>query len=416
MRISTRVAVSALLAAPLVLAGCGGAPPPTTSASGGGGNAAPQTDKNGKVVCQDGSPGVTGDTIRFGVNAELTGKAALSGASAKKSLDMAVDDINKSGGILGKKVEVVYEDNQSTNPGAVNALNKSLTQDNVFAVIGPIRSNQIQAMTETIKGANVPMMIGGTNPTLTQQGGGLLFRFRPPDSLTGRAIVAFAEKKYSPKKIAILYDSDAFGSAGAGIVEQAATKDGLQVQKFSYTTGDTDYTAQLTGIKGFAPDVIVTYATNSEDLAVFARQMSELGIKTPVVGSPSVTSEVSFKLGQQYIQGWYAVVDFLLGSNDVNKQWAQEYEQRYHQMPDLFGAWQRDALYFMKAALQKSGCSRPAFIKAMHEVKENGVQGPLQSHPSGALNENDLNQNLVVVQVQGDKAVRVQDANDLINK
>lgn len=411
MRIGTRVAVATLLATPLVLSGCGGAPPPATAAGSGGGNSAPQTDSSGKVICKDGSPGVTGDTIRFGVNAELTGKAALSGASAKKSLDMAVDDINKAGGILGKKVEVVYEDNQSTNAGAVNALNKSLTQDNVFTVIGPIRSNQVQAMTETIKGANVPMMIGGTNPTLTDQGGGLLFRFRPPDSLTGRAITAYAEKKFSPKKIAVLYDSDAFGTAGAGIVEQAATKDGKQVQKFSYTTGDTDYTAQLTSIKSFAPDVIVTYATNSEDLAVFARQMNELGIKTPVVGSPSVTSEVSFKLGQQYIQGWYAVVDFLLGSNDVNQKWAQEYEQRYGQTPDLFGAWQRDAMYFMKAALQKSGCSRPAFIKAMHEVKENGVQGPLQAQKNG-----DVNQNLVVVQVQGDKAVRVQDATDLINK
>jgi branched-chain amino acid transport system substrate-binding protein len=411
MRISTRVVMAAVVATPLVLAGCGGAPPPATTDAGGSGAAAPQTDKNGKPTCAEGSPGVTGSSIRFGVNAELTGKAALSGANAKRSLDMAVDDINKAGGILGKKVEVVYEDNQSTNPGAVNALNKSLTADNVFAVIGPIRSNQVQAMTETVKNANVPMMIGGTNPSLTDNGGGLLFRFRPPDSLTGQAIVSFAEKKFSPKKIAVLHDSDAFGSAGAGIVEQNATKDGIQVQKFSYTTGDTDYTAQLTGIKGFAPDVIVTYATNSEDLAIAARQMNELGVKAPVVGSPSITSEVTFKLAQQFIQNWYAVVDFLLDSNDVNKQWAQEYEQRYNQQPDLFGAWQRDAMYFMKAALEKSGCSRPAFLQAMHQVKINAVQGALQAQKNG-----DVNKNLQVVQVQGGKAVLVQDAADLLNK
>jgi branched-chain amino acid transport system substrate-binding protein len=411
MRISTRVVVAAVVATPLVLAGCGGAPPPTTTNAGGAGASAPQTDKNGKVTCADGSPGVTGDAIRFGVNAELSGGAALSGANAKRSLDMAVDDINKAGGILGKKVQVVYEDNQSSNPGAVNALNKTLTADNVFAVIGPIRSNQVQAETETIKGANVPMMIGGTNPTLTDNGGGLLFRFRPPDSLTGKSIVAFAEKKFSPKKIAVIHDSDAFGSAGAGIVEQNASKDGIKVQKFSYTTGDKDFTAQLTGLKSFAPDVIVTYATNSEDVAVFARQMNELGITAPVVGSPSVTSQVTFKLGGEYIQKWYAVVDFLLNSNPVNQKWAAEYEQRYNQQPDLYGAWQRDAMYFMKAALEKSGCSRPAFLDAMHQVNIDGVQGPLKAQKNG-----DVNQNLLVVQVQGDKAVKVQDVKDLLNK
>jgi hypothetical protein len=105
------------------------------------------------------------------------------------------------------------------------------------------------------------------------------------------------------------------------------------------------------------------------------------------------------------------VVDFLLNSNDVNKQWAQEYEQRYNQPPDLFGAWQRDAMYFMKSALEKSGCSRAAFVNALHQVQIDGVQGQLKAQKNG-----DVNQNLLVVQVQGDKAVLVQDAKDLLNK
>ncbi len=145
----------------------------------------PQIDANGKVVCKEG-PGVTASTIRFGVSAELSGKAALSGANAKKSLDLAVKDINAAGGILGKQIEVIYEDNQSTNPGAVNALNKTLSQDNVFAVIGPIRSTQVLAMNEAIQSKQIPMLIGGTNSTLTTEGKGLLFRFRPSDALTAQ--------------------------------------------------------------------------------------------------------------------------------------------------------------------------------------------------------------------------------------
>jgi branched-chain amino acid transport system substrate-binding protein len=392
-----------LAALPLaLLAACGGAPPPTTTAGAEGGGG-PQTDESGKVVCRTG-PGVTDKAIRFGVNAELSGKAALSGANAKRSLDMAVEDINKQGGVLGKQVEVVYEDNQSTNPGAVNALNKSLTQDNVFAIIGPIRSTQVLAMNETIQAKKVPMVIGGTNATLTEQGKGLLFRFRPSDELTASAMVTFAQAEYQPKKAAILHDSDAFGSGGAAVVERSAKAAGIETTKASYTTGDKDYTAQLSSIKSSAPDVVFTYATNSEDLVIFARQMKELGITAPVVGSPSVTSQVSFDLGRQTIQGWNAVVDFLLGSNEVNKEWAEEYQARYKARPDLFGAWQRDAMYFMKAALEKSGCDRQAFVQAMHEVSIDGVQGPLESDEKG-----DVNRNLLAVKVEGDEAVLIRE-------
>lgn len=408
-RTTARTLAAGLTAVPLLLVvSCGGAPPPT-KAGAAAGDGKIQTDASGKVTCKDGSPGVADNEIRFGVNGELTGKAALSGAIAKRSVDMAVDDLNKAGGILGKQIKVIYEDNQSSNPGAVNAMNKSLTQDNIFALIGPIRSTQVQAMEETIKSKQVPMMVGGTNASLTKDGAGLIFRFRPPDSLTGVAIVAYSQKQYKPKKIAILYDSDAFGSGGAAIIEKTAKDAGINVQKTSYTTGDKDYTAQLSTIKRFAPDVITTYATNSEDVAIFARQMQELGMKTPVVGGPSVTSQVTYDLGKKYIQGWHAVVDFKLGSNPVNAAWAKEYEQRYNSKPDLYGAWQRDALFFMKAALEKSGCDRGAFLKAMHQVEIDGVQGHLKSNDIG-----DVNRNLLVVEVQGDGAKLVQDATKLL--
>lgn len=395
---------SGLAALPLVLlAACGGAPPATTTGAAAGSGGQPQKDASGKVVCNEG-PGVTGNTIRFGVSAELSGKAALSGANAKKSLDMAVKNINEDGGVLGKQIEVVYQDNQSTNPGAVNALNKTVSSDNVFAIIGPIRSTQVLAMNETIQSRKIPMLIGGTNETLTQEGKGLLFRFRPSDELTGKAMVSFAQEKMQPKRVAILHDSDAFGSGGANLVEAAAKEAGMEVvQKISYTTGDKDYTAQLSSIKSADPDVLFTYATNSEDLVIFARQIQELGIEAQVVGSPSVTSQVTFDLGAQFVQDWYAVVDFLLGATEANTQWAEQYESTYAQKPDLFGAWQNDAMYHSKAALEQSGCDRQAFVNALKQVETEGVQGPLKSNEKG-----DVNANLYAVQVKGEEAELVQ--------
>lgn len=248
------------------------------------------------------------------------------------------------------------------------------------------------------------MVIAGTNETLTTEGKGLLFRFRPSDALTGAAMVSFAQQKFTPKTVAILHDSDAFGSGGAAVVEKVATDAGMKVvQKSSYTTGDKDYTAQLSAIKAANPDVLFTYATNSEDLVIFARQIKELGLNAQIVGSPSVTSQVTFDLGKEFVQDWYAVVDFLLGATQANKDWAAEYEQKYGVNPDLFGAWQHDAMYFMKAALEKSGCDRQAFVKAMHDVSIEGVQGPLKSNELG-----DVNTNLYAVQVKGAEAVLVQ--------
>jgi branched-chain amino acid transport system substrate-binding protein len=118
---------------------------------------------------------------------------------------------------------------------------------------------------------------------------------------------------------------------------------------------------------------------------------------------------VTYDLGKQFIQGWRAVVDFRLDSNPVNTAWANEYEQRYGSKPDLYGAWQRDALYFMKAALEKSGCDTGAFTKALHAVEADGVQGHLKSNDIG-----DANRNLLVVQVQGDGTKLVEDATKLL--
>lgn len=390
------------------IAGCGGPPKATKADEGDSGAAATkQLDDSGKPTCKEGD-GVTGGELRIGVTAELTGKAALSGAIAKRSLDMAAAEINSGGGILGKQVKIIYEDNQSTNPGAVNAMNKALSSDNIFTLIGPVRSTQVKAMTQTIISKKVPMLIGGTNPDLTQQGGGYLFRFRPSDALAGKAIFGYAEKQFKAKTIAIIHDSDAFGSGGAKVVEQSAKEKGVKTAKVSYTTGDKDFTAQVQQMKAAKPTVVVTYATNSEDVAVIARQMKEQGLTVPVVGSPSINSEVTFKLGGQYVQGWNVVVDFLPGSNPLNKKFSDAYKAKHGQFPDVYGGWQRDALYTIKAALEVSGCSREAFRAAMKEVEVDGVQGKLKYEEPG-----DMNRNLLVARIQGTGAVKVEDATEL---
>lgn len=374
-----------------LLAACGGGPPPAQQAEG-----TDQAARTGEARCEEGDPGVTADTIRIGVNLEITGPNAVSGEYAKNSADLAVKDINDNGGVHGKDLELVYNDNQSTNPGAVNALNKTLSQDDVFAVVGPVRSTQIQAIQEIVIDAKVPMAIGGTAPTLTDEGGGYLFRFRPPDSLTGRAVAEFAVEDLDAQKVAILHSSDAFGVAGAEVVEEAAAELGAEVVVDEYATGDRDFTAQLTSLRDVSPDVFVPYGTSSEDLAVIIRQVRELGIDVPIVGSPGLTSAATLELAGPALEGAYAVLDFMPGSNPRNEAFVEAFESAYGQTPDIFTAWQWDALHVMADAIERGGCDREAFRQALLETEAfPGVQGPLTAQSNG-----DFSNNLVVVQIK----------------
>lgn len=121
------------------------------------------------------------DEVLIGMNAPVTGSAASEAVYFLKAVKLAEKHINQTGGINGKKLRVVVQDNQSTNPGALAALNKSVEQDKVVAILGPIKSTQILAISDAVKNYGIPTMIGGTNVNLTKQGNPWLFRCRPDD-------------------------------------------------------------------------------------------------------------------------------------------------------------------------------------------------------------------------------------------
>ena len=119
------------------------------------------------------------DTIKVGMVLPVTGPAADSGKYALTGAKIALDRVNKSGGVLGKQVELVTEDDQTTNPGAVLAFSKLAAQPDIVAFLGSIRSTQNHAMAPDILKAGKPVCFGGTDPALTKMGNPWLIRFRP---------------------------------------------------------------------------------------------------------------------------------------------------------------------------------------------------------------------------------------------
>ncbi len=162
-----------------------------------------------------------GGTLRIGMVLPVTGPGADAGRFALNGAKIALEAVNKAGGVLGKPMEIVTEDDQTTNPGAVLAFSKLASQPDLVAFLGSIRSTQNHAMAPDILKTGKPVAFGGTDPVLTQLGNPWLFRFRPNDSFSARVIAEYGVTTLAKKKWAIIHSTDAFGTSGAKALTEA---------------------------------------------------------------------------------------------------------------------------------------------------------------------------------------------------
>ena len=254
------------------------------------------------------------EEIRIGFTPPVTGASAAEGAFQIKAIKLALKEINAAGGVNGKKIDLRMVDNQSSNPGALAALQKAVEQEKALALVGFVKSTQILATSDAIKNYGIPTIVGGTNVTLTRQGNPWLFRVRPDDSIAALAMVKYIKEDAKLTKIGILHDTDAFGTGGADLVEKYAKETGLTVVKREkYTTKDKDYTAQLLSLKNAGAQIMVLYAPNPEDAAVIQRQYRQLGSPFKYLGSPSSQMKDALNLAREAAEGILAVADFVPG-------------------------------------------------------------------------------------------------------
>src|ERR1700751_1645720 len=151
------------------------------------------------------------EPLKIGVVAALTGPLAESGLYRIQGVKLAVEEINKAGGLLGRQIELVIEDDQTTNPGVVLAFSKLAGDKDIPGLIGPTLSTQIHAIAPDIQRLGKPVMIGGSDPRLTHMGNPWLFRCRPNDLYSARVIADYGVNTLGKKKWAIVHSTDAFG-------------------------------------------------------------------------------------------------------------------------------------------------------------------------------------------------------------
>ena len=304
------------------------------------------------------------DPIRIGLVSEITGPNAEAGANTVNGAKLALEEVNKAGGVLGRLLELKIEDNQSTNPGSVLAVSKLGSEGNIAALIAPIRSTQVQASAPTIAKLGLPTMIGGTDYGLTHSGHAWLFRARPNDSYSAKVIVDYGVNTLKKKKWAIIHSTDTFGTGGKNmVVEELKLLGVTPALILGYTNNTQDFTPIVLAIKQSGADILASYTPFSTDAAILATQLRQLGVNTPWIGSATLVSDSTLRLAKDALHDTYSVSDFFADANPEVQAYAKKYKLQFGREADLYSGWSYDAVHILALAMNRAKSTKPDDIR-----------------------------------------------------
>jgi branched-chain amino acid transport system substrate-binding protein len=342
--------------------------------------------------------------IKVGVIAPLTGNIPAVGQSTKNAAELAVKEVNEAGGldVGGQKREIALfiEDNEDKEESAVSAAQKLINQSNVVAIIGPQASRNAIPASTIAENAHIPMISPwSTNPDTTA-GKKYVFRVAFIDPFQGRVMARFAIEELGAGEAAALYDvASAYNKGIAEIFQQVFEKAGGKVVAFeSYTTGEEDFTAQLTAIRDSGADVLFLPNYYNE-VPLQVRQARELGVEATIIGSDSwgqLAAEDMSEMEGLFFSTHYAS-DI---ASDVAQEFISKYKDAYGEIPDDVAALTYDAFGMLFQAIEGQGRANPESIRnGLATISQyEGVTGMMEYKGTG-----DPIKSAVILQIKGGK-------------
>jgi len=324
------------------------------------------------------------DEIKVGEFAALTGGSASFGQSSHRGTEMAFDEINAAGGVLGKKFKLITEDDQSAAGQPATIVRKLISQDKVVTVLGEVRSSATIEAAPICQENKIPLITpAATNPKVTEVGD-YISRVCFIDPFQGTVMAKFALSK-GWKKVAVLTDVKQDYSVGlAEFFVKAFTAGGGQVVKEQkYSTGDKDFKAQLTSIKVTKPDAIFIPGYYGE-VALVARQARLLGIKVPLLGGDGWVGDSLLKVAGNALDGCFFSNHFSEEDQSPLVQgFVKKYEAKYHEKPDAMAALGYDSAGILADAIKRAGTTDGDKLKGAIAATKGfqGVTGSITLDP-----------------------------------
>jgi branched-chain amino acid transport system substrate-binding protein len=305
-----------------------------------------------------GDDAATADMIRIGEFASLTGSEAAFGQSSHKGTALAVEELNAAGGVLGKQIELITEDNRSTAGESATIVKKLITRDKVVAILGEVASSRSLEAAPRAQESQIPMISpSSTNPKVTETGD-YIFRVCFIDPFQGGLLAGYAQRKLNAKKVAILSDVSADYSIGLAkfFREAFVAGGGTIVSEQKYTGGDKDFKAQLTAIKAAQPDVIMVPGYYSQ-VGLIVAQARQLGIKVPLIGGDGWEAPQLMQLaGAEALQNTYYSTHFSPESTEpLAQKFVAAYKAKYNETPDAMAALGYDSAMVLADAIRRAG-------------------------------------------------------------
>lgn len=323
-----------------------------------------------------------GETIKFGEFASLTGSEATFGQSSHHGTELAVAELNASGGLLGKTIQLLTEDNQSQAGQSATVVRKLISSDGVVAILGEVASSRSLEAAPICQQNKIPMISpSSTNPKVTQVGD-YIFRVCFLDSFQGGKVLAgFASHTLKAKSVALLKDVKSDYSVGLAkfFVDGFTAAGGKICAEQNYSGGDKDFNAQLTAIKAAKPDAIFVPGYYTE-VGLIALQAKQLGITAPLFGGDGWESDVLPTIGGAALEGDYFSTHF--SPDDVSpgaRAFVKHYTEKYGAAPDSMAALGYDSAMILADAIKRAGSTEGAKIRdAIAATKDfHGVSGTI---------------------------------------
>jgi branched-chain amino acid transport system substrate-binding protein len=324
----------------------------------------------------------TREPIKIGAILPLSGKNATYGNEIKNAIDLAIEEINNSGGINGRKIEVIYEDDQADPKVGVNAMQKLVNIDKVPVVLGSWVSGVVVASAPIAEKAKVIVMAEAIAPAITNAGD-YIFRIQPSATYYSDKLMEVVINKLGLKKIAIIYINNEFGVALRDTLRSATQRLGGQiVAEESYMPGDSDFRSQLTKIKSAKPEAL--FIGGYQEQINIIKQANELGLKTQFLAGPPFESQTTIQslgnLAEGVIYPYHFAVE---KANPKTISYMEAYKKKFGVETGGFAPLMYDAVYIIANAMKKCETNTDCIKTELYNTNYNGVSGNITFDKNG---------------------------------
>jgi branched-chain amino acid transport system substrate-binding protein len=319
----------------------------------------------------------SGTSIKLADVAELSGGGATVGTNWKNGIDLAIEEINAKGGVLGRKLEVTHADSQS-NPGVARAQVQKALDHEPYVLLGPGYSGSVKVTAPLAAEAGIAQIMGGEAAELTQAGNKFLFRTSFGQQSSMPKVAKYINDDIKAKSVAIVWVNNDFGRGGRDVIAREFARYGIKVAAdLSTEAGQADFAADVSKIKAANPDAVFIYL-NEEESARILKELKRQGVTVPLIGETTLVGQKVVELAGDAANGARGHVGLTTDAPvDLIKGFREKFVKKYSYIPDHNGIKGYLAVYMVKAATEKIGkVDGKALADALHGLTVRAANEP----------------------------------------